>query len=551
MFKGTFTNNISILLIPVLFLLAYTIVGNQKGPYFWTPNQDPDYAYLVDSLNIVNSTEPGMFQHPGTTLSMLGAGVILVSYFIQSQLTPAIAPLNQAVLENPELYLTLISAVLMAITAGGLIALGAVAIRVSRDLYLSLLLQTTPLLMALPIMGYEPSRVAPEVLLFSCSQFLVVFLVLYFYRERVERSPWFCIALGLTMGTGMATKVTFLPLLLFLMLLPGIRLKGLAIAAAVVAFIVGTLPVLGKYQRALGWWFKVGTHEGAYGRGDVGILNPLSILGQIAEMIDKSLVFIGLGILLTVLCLAILLLAVYGTGLWKVPIADGASRRLLLLTMLTAIAFWFQIILTIKEHSQLRYLTPMIGLSGFMAFLIVQLGLKMFSQVITTYLEGVNIFEFIGIIALSLCLAIGIQQIYISSEHIMTGAKIRRADLAKIESILHQESQYKDCLLTLATRASTISSALGFAEFWTGYRFRELLAQLYPQSIFYDERKNRFSTHKQRRLPLNVVTKQGKECILFQTNTLREGKTGDLADHPHLKPIFEGEAEALYQIKAP
>ena len=58
--------------------LAGMAAGAWRRPYFL--DYDPEYAYLLNSLNLLEMSVPGHFDHPGTPLQEFGALVLLVQW---------------------------------------------------------------------------------------------------------------------------------------------------------------------------------------------------------------------------------------------------------------------------------------------------------------------------------------------------------------------------------------------------------------------------------------------------------------------------------------
>jgi hypothetical protein len=84
------------LLLSILFVVL--------SGYF---DADPDYAYLLNCLNILHFQSSGHADHPVTPVQLLGGVVIgvvwLVRWVTQGQL-----PLDEDVLRHPEAYLNCI-----------------------------------------------------------------------------------------------------------------------------------------------------------------------------------------------------------------------------------------------------------------------------------------------------------------------------------------------------------------------------------------------------------------------------------------------------------
>ncbi|MCH7485635.1 MAG: hypothetical protein IIC04_01445 [Proteobacteria bacterium] len=59
--------------LPVAYVAVTLVLRAHTMPFWLWHNLDPDYFYLLDSLNILNLTTPGHVYHPGTTVQWLGA----------------------------------------------------------------------------------------------------------------------------------------------------------------------------------------------------------------------------------------------------------------------------------------------------------------------------------------------------------------------------------------------------------------------------------------------------------------------------------------------
>jgi hypothetical protein len=71
---------LAILVVPILLFCFPLILRSYHGPYYLGYNSDPAYAYLLNSLNILNGVPPGHTDHPGTTVQLLGAVGILIRW---------------------------------------------------------------------------------------------------------------------------------------------------------------------------------------------------------------------------------------------------------------------------------------------------------------------------------------------------------------------------------------------------------------------------------------------------------------------------------------
>ena len=80
-------------IVPIIFLLVSLLMRHNAGPFWLWSNLDPDYAYLFDSLNMVNGKWPHEMAHPGITVDFIGAIIIRIIHPITS-----LQEINQLVL---------------------------------------------------------------------------------------------------------------------------------------------------------------------------------------------------------------------------------------------------------------------------------------------------------------------------------------------------------------------------------------------------------------------------------------------------------------------
>src|SRR4029079_1248187 len=85
-----------LLLLPALLIVVAFQIRTASGPYWFSENLDPSYAYLLNSLNISNLHRPNHIDHPGTPVQTLGAVIIRILNPTADESTRA-----REVLKNP------------------------------------------------------------------------------------------------------------------------------------------------------------------------------------------------------------------------------------------------------------------------------------------------------------------------------------------------------------------------------------------------------------------------------------------------------------------
>lgn len=281
-------------LIPLAWLALAGVAETATGRYSLP---DPDYYYLLSSLDMVEHKSLGLFHHPGTPAIMVGAAAIASRHAVDR----STEGIQAAVLRQPERFLSAFhtwSALLIAIA---LVVLGGVAIRVSESLWLGPLLQLS-VFMAPTVAIESVSRFKPEpILLVICV--LVIATIVVAVRSTSLRSKWLPLAFGALCGCGLVTKYTFAPVVIVpFLLLRGAGQKALFIAWTLIAAVGFTLPIADHYDDLAAWTYSNLTHVGMYGNGEPGLIEADSYrqgaqaLGANNALFD-TIVLIALGVI--------------------------------------------------------------------------------------------------------------------------------------------------------------------------------------------------------------------------------------------------------------
>ena len=224
-----------------IFLLSLLYSGGWL--YSLGRNSDPEYCYLFNSLNILKFYVPFHIDHPGTTLQILGALVLSLRGAI-SNLSFSPSVIQTSVLLDPEAYLSVINLVLNGLIFTITFFSGMKLFHASNKLLPALTLQ----LSVLCFFSVHSAlvRVSPEPLLIFAVLLLSLILIPEVFinqGETLRRANIIRPALaGIGLGFGIATKVTFFPLLLLLFIFDGLKKRLIVLAAGIAAFVFFTLP---------------------------------------------------------------------------------------------------------------------------------------------------------------------------------------------------------------------------------------------------------------------------------------------------------------------
>jgi hypothetical protein len=532
-----------LLILPAALLFTAVFLHNAHGPYWLSYNSDPEYLYLISSLTLAESKQTGSPGHPGSTLQILGAATLKISHALDFSEKDS---LEFTVLKNPEFYLTIINTVLVTLNTLLLFIIGLTAFILTKNIWLSLLLQFSPFLSNNIIIDGLP-RISPEPLLFfTGSLFLLILLKMIFSKNLSKSDHWYMIILALVSGFGMATKLTFVPLLIIpLVVLPKLRNKIWFLFLTVLSFVFWTLPIISQYEVLFNWYCTIITHAGFYGNGIPEILNLPNYFNNIINLcLLNPLLFLvwffSAGFILRFGC--------FSAG------GDKTARKLVwqdtsFRTSAAVAAAQMFAVLIVAKHPAGWYLAPVFSLSGFMLFLTF------------LYLQKINYFNnfnlkkgvfFIGIILLFSCAwrIVEIRNLF------MQKLQIKQESLTVHQKV---ESDYKDylkinCLFDPSYGPSSSPiSALAFGDFFVNEgRYSEHLRKIYGNSYFYNALDKTFYIWAEEFAIEKIILRGNGNRIVFHLPALLEDvdkiicRSGSIL---HLRDVFGGQTETIYVLE--
>ncbi|MDO9257953.1 MAG: hypothetical protein Q7U54_20740, partial [Bacteroidales bacterium] len=271
-----------LILVPLVFLvIGFKFDRTKYGT-------DPESAYLFNGLNIAMGKPVGHFDHPGTTVQIYSAVVIGVTHLLRFTNTN----LQTDVLTNSELYIEVLRMSFIVFNSLLIFLVGFLAFSSLKNIWLTISLQLTPFL-STTLIEHLATKISPEQLLFS-STILLTILILKHYSSLNKENKWFALLFGLLAGFGMATKFTFLPLLVIpFIVLKGNRNKVVYLGTIIPSFILFTLPAAHDYKVMFKWLLSIASHTGIYGQGSNGIIDAKEYVQSISKicMANKPMLF--------------------------------------------------------------------------------------------------------------------------------------------------------------------------------------------------------------------------------------------------------------------
>tara|TARA_Y100000766_G_C18900142_1_gene603007 strand:+ start:285 stop:1841 length:1557 start_codon:yes stop_codon:yes gene_type:complete len=476
-------------------VLLALLLGATRGPFYVLGHVDPAYQYLFSSLAILDLTPPRHTDHPGTTLQTLGAIVIAIKWGWAS-LHATVESLQTHVLMNAESYIKAINHFLIGLIGFSMFFAGRRLLKHTQSWLAMAVMQITPLFFIQTIISFYNN--SPEPLLIA-----VVFALIYSLIPCLSplKPPTdteqrrFAILLGIIFGFGLATKVTFYPLLLCVFLLPGIRNRAVTAGVTLLSFIFFTLPILPRYKFMVKWNIAVLKHSDQYGGGDVGLPTVNKLVENTFYLIDKAPMYF---ILLAVFCVAYIHLR-FGQ---QVP--SDRKSRVQRLTGLGLVCMVTQLLITIK-HPLDRYLLPTMVFSGFISASLVYY----YTKEVLAYqkLAAAN-----RAIVTSVAVAVALTgpTAWGHMKEVVHNRKVARAII---------DLTQKDHCIPMGSYISVYKNfAYWFADNWNAKRLGPTLQAMNPDALFYEPANDTFSNFAQpiTRAEVQTILNDGK-CIYLQT----------------------------------
>jgi hypothetical protein len=275
--------SLALLILPAAFTAVLFAMRASSLPFWQSFNLDPDYYYLLNGLMLVEMLAPTDISHPGTPVQVL---IALVLRLMHPSL-PA-AGVVEAVLDQPEAHLVMVTTVMFPLVGLGLFWLGRVFLTATGNLMPALLAQSAPFLsMIIPKFGLHPK---PEAFLIIAVAPLMAAALHAARAERLEDRH--AIWLGMAIGFGIACKIHFVAMgLVPLFLLDRRRLFLVLPLATAAGFFLFVSPALPSWQIFVDWWGRVAVSSGAYGTGAATVIDPTRYPRAFFNLFASKLIF--------------------------------------------------------------------------------------------------------------------------------------------------------------------------------------------------------------------------------------------------------------------
>lgn len=540
-----------LLILPVMLVFTAALLKYARGPYYICSDTEQDYIYLISSLALAESKQVFYTDHPGTTLQILGAATLKISHAFNFSEKDS---LEFSVLKNPEFYLTIINVVLISLNALLLFVIGLTTFYLTKNIGLGLLLQFSPFFSSIPLRWGLPQVSCEPLLLFVSLLFMLILVKIVVSENLSKSAHWYMIALALVSGFGIATKVTFAPLLIIpLFALPKLRNKIGFLLLTGLSAILWTWPIVSQYERIFQRICLIFTHTGNYGHGPFGIIDPAS-LQDILQNFLSGLLSDPLSLLLFFFAACIILRFIWSSTTRKMAWQDTSFR-----VLVAVIAAQLCTVLIVVKQSCERYALPVLCLSGFLLFLIF------------IYLQRRNYFSRFDTKKVTFFIVIFL--IFSSAWRVVDMKNLFRDYLqTKQESLTAYwkvENEYKNYLKIFYYMTPSPLAALSWGSHCASHKYlyisdiqagrfskgqySESLQKIYGDVYFYNMWNGEFYTWTKSFLIEDMIFKRYGNRIIFhgppifrKNNNILPCMTGSVLQ---LKDVFDGVSDTIYVLQ--
>jgi len=439
--------------LPIIYVALIIWLRQTAGSFSHWYSIDPNIRYLLDALNILALDPPGNVDHPGATVQWIGAFILRIYQPFSS-----VEEITNAALLQSDAFLWPILVGLTVLTAAAMVVAGAAALSLEKGLLPAVLIQLAPFLSRILVKNSMDVKPVP---LLIASVLLTAALVFIALRPGVleRHQKGFIWGFGLVGGFSVATKITALPILVLpVFLLWGRRPLFQYGLACVVGFVVFAFPTLFQFDLFTQWIFKVAMGSGAYGGGDLPVVDFSVYPSSLYKLLSRPITFVPIALALITVAVTI----------WrKNRVAAYPSLELKAL-MGTTFAQFAQIALMAK-HPSAHYIVSAIALSG------LSIGL---TYLVLRRLEiggaGVRRWSFGLFCVLVLALMVS---------RVPSSLKVHREMTEKKSLALAlDDSRFDQCLRVYGVFASSKSFAMMYGNLLVGEKFSAHLRDLLPEN---------------------------------------------------------------------
>ncbi|MDQ3193501.1 MAG: hypothetical protein M3P82_00740 [Bacteroidota bacterium] len=469
-----------LLLLPLFFFIGLQKYKDAVGEYYLGRNYDPSYPYLTNALNLsqFNGYGVGLIAHPGTPVQELGAAVILIAHSLEAGKTDLV----RDVFNNAEYYLIVIFQFCLLLNSIAIFILGITAYRKLKSLTSAVFLQLTPFAFYSEDIFFHLSNVSVEPILVFTVLLLITTIILFTNRPQTGKNLLFyTIIFGLLCGLGMATKISFFPILVIpFLLIKQLKFKILFIGISILAFFIIVYPAFSA-ENAEGFsvWVKdIIIHSGRYGTGSQDFVKTSVYFDNVRSIFSYSLIFS-----ITYLSLLIIFIMQFFES-YKTRIRTHKYFTLLCGIL---IAMSLQIF-TVAKHFGIYYMIPTYMFSILGLFIVNSVMFSLYPDFFKIKNKRKYYYAIISL-AMIVFTVFQLRTIYKYRKYITSS----RNESRKIVKIL--DENYPNTIVVSSYECSSKEFALFLGSSYGGtqnYKYMSILKAMYPNDFYFNRWDNKF-----------------------------------------------------------
>ncbi|MDB5575426.1 MAG: hypothetical protein JWR80_602 [Bradyrhizobium sp.] len=405
---------------------------------------DPAYPYLFNGAGLMKGYNPSLVEHPGTPVQLLAGIFSIMAWSVATLFGLTSLAFAPSIAANPEEYLRVVMTAFLVMNCIAVYWLGAAIARSTRFMVAGIACQTAYLLFG--TLFPRIFHAAPEAIVCLSATGLMAALVPALFADE-DCSDRRAVAVGFFIGLGIASKATFLPLLLLAFLLRRPRPILIALSASALWAFFFLLPIFDKLKRAFSFLFSIVTHVGRHGDGATGFIDWAVIPERVALIASAEPMLVVAAIAVA----AAMLFSNSGDRLKAVIIAAALGTAILL----------------VLKHYAIHYLMPAVAIAP----AIIVWAISRFARRPTPYIAAAAIASVIG--------AVAIQNM---SSSFANERALRRENEKAVNDVI---ARYKDPVVIGAYRAGykPLGIVIGLA--WSDLKFARLFSQT-TDTLVYD-----------------------------------------------------------------
>ena len=455
---------------PLFLFFIHVYFSRTVDDHHYAISTDPDYAYLLSSIDISSLKKSNVIYHPGTTLQVMSHLIMRCAYAFSNNSEDNF---QTSVLKNPAFYLNVLQSTFASVNIILVLLMGILTFFITKNVFFSLLIQSTPFLSSqIIILGVR--EISPDILLVSISLTIALILVKILNSDLDKKKILiYSILLGLITGFGVATKISFILLLIIpLIIIPSYIPRIVYILSTMVSGFIFTLPIASIYFKIYEFLLRIFTHKGLYGLGEASIVDLNKYILNLYRLIKENLPFI----IILFISIVIIILAFVSPETRKTAVKN-IRFKLLFAIVLTQIFG----IMVVARHFKSRYLLPELCLSGVVIYLLyinsdwIYQNKKFSNSTRKRYLKRIYLIIFI-----SLIFSFFNTFRCVKNFHYIRSSKLKES----IEIKTKIKKEFKDFGIIYYNNAPSIILGLDFGNRWTpGYS--DTLRKIYGDRYFY------------------------------------------------------------------